>query len=95
MSDRARSTQRCPYCQHMMYGDYGPLGSANWDHIMPRARGGQDVPDNRRRVHQFCNCMRAEAGECVGAMACGLAVAAGNLANARFIIRKWFAGEQM
>lgn len=87
--------ERCAYCGREMFGDYGPLGRPSNDHILPRARGGKDDPDNLRRVHQFCNCMRAEAGHCVAAMACGIAVANGRLANARFIIRGWFAPHRL
>ncbi len=83
---------KCPYCHRALFSDaYGPLGRPSRDHVLPRARGGGDAEDNLRIVHDFCNCMRAEARECVGAMACGLAVAADNLANARHVLRNWFS----
>jgi 5-methylcytosine-specific restriction protein A len=41
---------RCALCGH-------PLTAAalECDHIVPIARGGADVPNNRRLVHATCN----------------------------------------
>lgn len=45
------------------------------DHILPRVRGGRDNKENLKPAHAVCNNMREHAGDCIGALACAVAVA--------------------
>jgi hypothetical protein len=45
-----------------------------YDHIIPRAGGGSDHPENIRVVCALCNQARGVTGHCVGALVCVRAV---------------------
>lgn len=86
----AAAGPRCLYCGRV-FDRVRRLGNCapSLDHIMPRSRGGRSTRDNLRTCCRRCNALRQECGECVGALACVLAVA-GRGSPSRNIARRWF-----
>jgi len=60
---------------HSVGGAHGVASAASLDHIMPLRRGR--VPPGTRNVRIMCRCCNqrlAQAGDCIGALACLLAM---------------------
>lgn len=48
----------CHLCAgEILYEDYGRYNETGWqiDHVVPKARGGGDHPDNLEPAHSVCN----------------------------------------
>lgn len=90
---------KCPYCGvemrrprqrvRQLKSYRPPENCPTNDHILPKARGGQDVAENYRRVCLSCNRMRGAVGHCIGALACVRAVAGARNMNQLAVIRLW------
>lgn len=82
-------SETCAYCRRPMTRRPNERLSRSRDHVLPREWGGRDRWDNYRVVCRDCNSFRAQAGHCVGVMACALTVARDNDKSARNTLREW------
>jgi hypothetical protein len=62
----------CPICRRVVGGR-----EVSADHIIPRSRGGETIPENIRWLCKSCNFQLEHAGECLGAFFCARYVAIG------------------
>lgn len=80
---------QCPVCGYQMTGE---RWRESRDRILPGAWGGQYRPENIRIICQLCNTLRAQAGHCIGALACARAVTGNARGGEAMIMQLWGFG---
>lgn len=58
-----RDSWICHLCGELVDRESGPNGdyAPSLDHLVPRAHGGSDDPDNLKTAHRICNSLRMDA----------------------------------
>lgn len=75
----ASRPHECRWCGYKLWRarrgkTFSRTSCATVDHLLPRERGGVNVPSNVVLSCQRCNELRAAAGHCLGALACARTV---------------------